>query len=157
VNPRNEPPFRNPREPASSNPGAGTAGSNPREPIVVVAAIIERDDRFLLTLRQPDTHLAGHWEFPGGKCDPSETHAEALRRELHEELDIVAEVGACVFQITHDYRDRSVSLYFYQCTFAGVPKPMLGQGMAWVGRAELPTLPFPEADRALIDRLVASA
>ena len=62
----------------------------------MVAAVIERDGRFLLTLRPEGTHLADHWEFPGGKCQPHETHAEALRRELHEELDIVAEVGALV-------------------------------------------------------------
>jgi 8-oxo-dGTP pyrophosphatase MutT (NUDIX family) len=62
-------------------------------PVVVVAAVIERDGAFLLTLRPEGTHLAGRWEFPGGKVHVSETHAEALRRELFEELDIVAEVG----------------------------------------------------------------
>ena len=123
------------------------------EHFVVVAAVIERDNSFLLTLRAPGTHLAGHWEFPGGKCHPAETHCEALRRELHEELDIVADVGACVFQVTHDYGDRTVSLYFYQCTFEGDPKPMVGQEMAWMARTELCMLPFPEADRALIERL----
>ena len=49
--------------------------------IVVVAAVIERDGHFLLSLRPAGTHLAGHWEFPGGKCDPHETHAEALDRK----------------------------------------------------------------------------
>ena len=49
-------------------------------PIAVVAAIIERDGEFLLTLRPDGTHLEGHWEFPGGKVHQSETHAEALRR-----------------------------------------------------------------------------
>ena len=62
-------------------------------PIVVVAAVIERDGSFLLTLRPEGTHLAGHWEFPGGKVHVSETHAEALRREIFEELDAVARVG----------------------------------------------------------------
>ena len=51
-------------------------------PIVVVAAVIERGDAFLLTLRPAGTHLSGHWEFPGGKVHDSETHAEALRREM---------------------------------------------------------------------------
>jgi 8-oxo-dGTP diphosphatase len=127
---------------------------DPRElPIVVVAAIIERDDRFLLTLRAPGTHLAGRWEFPGGKCLPVESHAEALQRELSEELDIAARVGACVFSVTHDYGDRAVTLHFYRCEFDGEPKPMLGQQMAWVSRSALPSLPFPEADRDLIARL----
>lgn len=121
--------------------------------IQVVAAVIERDDQFLLTLRPDGTHLAGHWEFPGGKRLPHESHAEALRRELYEELDIVARVGACVFTVTHTYPERAVELHFYQCEFEGIPKPMLGQDMRWVPRAELRELPFPEADLALIDQL----
>jgi mutator protein MutT len=118
--------------------------------IVVVAAVIERGDAFLLTLRQAGTHLADHWEFPGGKVDPRETHAEALRRELHEELDVVAEVGARMHTVTHAYPERTVELHFYRCSCAGEPKPMIGQGIRWVPRAELSRLPFPEADRDLV-------
>jgi 8-oxo-dGTP diphosphatase len=119
-------------------------------PIIVVAAVIERDDAFLLTLRPAGTHLAGHWEFPGGKVHHSETHAEALRRELFEELDIVATVGELVHTVTHAYPEKTVELHFYQCRFVGEPEPMMGQGMRWVARAELASLPFPEADRDLI-------
>lgn len=126
-------------------------------PIDVVAAIIERDDRFLLTLRAAGTHLAGHWEFPGGKCLPAETHAEALRRELSEELDIAARVGDCVFSVTHDYGDRAVTLHFYRCEFDGEPTPMLGQQLAWVRRSALASLPFPDADRELIARLTVAS
>jgi 8-oxo-dGTP diphosphatase len=121
--------------------------------ITVVAAVIERDDRFLLTLRPEGAHLAGHWEFPGGKCMPSETHAEALRRELYEELDIVGIVGDCVHRVTHAYPDRTVELHFYRCAYDGVPKPMLGQQMEWVRRDRLRGLPFPPADVELIERL----
>lgn len=126
------------------------------ERLVVVAAIIERDGTFLVTLRPAGTHLAGHWEFPGGKIYPTETHAEALRRELFEELDIVAEIGAEVHQVTHRYPDREVELHFYACGYGGEAKPMLGQGMRWVPRAELATLPFPDADRELVDLLIGS-
>jgi 8-oxo-dGTP diphosphatase len=118
--------------------------------IEVVAAVIERNDRFLLTLRPAGTHLAGHWEFPGGKCLPHESHHEALRRELHEELDIVVAVGECLQSVTHCYSDRTVTLHFYRCEFEGVAKPMIGQDMRWVARHELSALPFPEADSALI-------
>ncbi len=123
--------------------------------LVVVAAVIERDGRFLLTLRPAGTHLANHWEFPGGKCEPHETHAEALRRELHEELDLAAEVGALEFVATHAYPERTVELHFYRCTFVGEPRAMMGQEIRWVPRADLATLPFPEADRDLITRLIA--
>ena len=118
--------------------------------VVVVAAVIEQDEAFLLTLRPDGTHLAGHWEFPGGKVHPSETHAEALRRELFEELDIVGRVGELVHTVRHSYPEKTVELFFYRCGFAGEPKPMMGQQVRWVPRGELRALPFPEADRALI-------
>ena len=136
---------------SSQAPGPRPQGRPaPQAPIVVVAAVIEQDDAFLLTLRPDGTHLEGHWEFPGGKVHPSETHAEALRRELYEELDIVATVGACIHRVTHAYPEKTVELHFYGCTFAGEPKPMIGQEMRWVRRDELAGLPFPEADRDLI-------
>jgi 8-oxo-dGTP diphosphatase len=121
--------------------------------IVVVAAIIERDDAFLLTLRPDGTHLSGHWEFPGGKVDAHETHREALRREVFEELDAVVEVGALAHTVTHAYPEKTVQLFFYRCELRGVAKPMLGQQMRWVHRDELAQLPFPEADRELITLL----
>jgi 8-oxo-dGTP diphosphatase len=125
--------------------------------IVVVAAVIERDGAFLLTLRPEGTHLAGHWEFPGGKVHVSETHAEALRRELFEELDIAAEVGEVLHTVTHAYPEKAVELHFYRCSFRGEPKPMVGQEMRWVPREELETLAFPEADAALIRLLAAES
>lgn len=125
--------------------------------ITVVAAVVERDDRFLVTRRQRGVHLAGMWEFPGGKIDPGETHAEALTRELFEELDTGAQVGDLVFETTHDYGDMIVRLYFYTCALTGTPRPVLGQEMRWVPRAELSGLGFPEADAELIKRLTASA
>jgi len=123
-------------------------------PIVVVAAVIERDATYLLTLRPDGTHLAGHWEFPGGKVHVSETHVEALRREIFEELDAVAEVGELVHTVTHAYPEKTVELFFYRCRLEGVPKPMMGQQMRWVPRVELASLPFPAADRDLISQLV---
>lgn len=122
-------------------------------PIVVVAAIIERDDSFLLTLRPDGTHLSGHWEFPGGKVDPHETHHEALRREVFEELDAVVDVGALAHTVTHAYPEKTVQLFFYRCELRGEPKPMMGQEMRWVPKHDLARLPFPEADRQLITML----
>jgi len=124
--------------------------------VIVVAAVVKRDDAFLVTLRPEGTHLAGQWEFPGGKVHTGERHEEALRRELFEELDIVGRVGALVHTVTHAYPEKTVELFFYGCDFEGTPKPMMGQEMRWVPRAELRALPFPDADRALIDLLVSS-
>ena len=114
--------------------GAGRPSAAEMNAVVVVAAVIERDDAFLLTLRPDGTHLAGHWEFPGGKVHPHETHAEALRRELFEELDIVGHVGELVHTVTHAYPEKTVELFFYRCGFEGEPKPMMGQEMRWVPR-----------------------
>jgi 8-oxo-dGTP diphosphatase len=124
--------------------------------VTVVAAVIEDNDRFLVTRRQAGVHLAGLWEFPGGKIDPAETHAAALVREIREELDADVEVGELIFHVTHDYPERTISLFFYRCRLGGAPRPTLGQEMRWVPRAELAALGFPPADEALIARLVAS-
>jgi 8-oxo-dGTP diphosphatase len=125
--------------------------------VIVVAAVIEENNQFLLTRRQPGVHLAGMWEFPGGKVDVPETHGAALAREIREELDAGVDVGELVFHTSHAYPDRTVELFFYRCTLVGTPRPLLGQEMGWVPRAALPTLGFPPADEALIKLLMESA
>ena len=121
--------------------------------ILVVAAVIEQEDRFLVTRRQDGVHLAGLWEFPGGKVADGESHTAALRREIHEELDVEIVVRDLVLETSHDYPERVVTLFFYRCDLIGTPRPMIGQEMAWVTRTELPTLNFPPADDELIRRL----
>jgi mutator protein MutT len=123
--------------------------------IVVVAAVVEEDDAFLVTRRPQGVHLAGLWEFPGGKIDPSESHADALRREMREELDTDVDVRDLVFHTTHVYPERAVALFFYNCVLRQTPRPLLGQEMRWVKRTELATLGFPPADEGLIRMLTA--
>ena len=118
--------------------------------IVVVAAVIERDGRFLVTRRLTGTHLAGCWEFPGGKRDAGESDAACLTRELREELDVGASIGGLLLTTTHDYGDRTIELRFHACELAGAPHAMLGQEMRWVSREDLVTLTFPAADAELI-------
>ena len=121
--------------------------------LIVVAAVVEENDAFLVTRRLDGVHLAGMWEFPGGKLGPSESHADALRREMQEELDTDVDVGPLVFETTHAYPERTVSLYFYRCVLRGEPRPLLGQAMRWVRRSELSSLGFPPADEELIRML----
>lgn len=121
--------------------------------IVVAAAIVARDGRYLVTRRQAGTHLAGVWEFPGGKCESGETLAACLVRELREELGVEATSGEEIFTTAHDYTDRRVELHFLRCAFAGEPVPQLGQDMRWATKADLATLEFPPADAELIRRL----
>lgn len=125
--------------------------------IVVVAAVIESDGAYLVTRRQEGVHLAGFWEFPGGKVHEHETHASALRREMLEELDVDVTVGERVLQTVHRYPEREVELHFYRCALLGTPRPLLGQGMDWVSRDALASLRFPEADAELIGLLTATS
>jgi mutator protein MutT len=128
-----------------------------RRTIVVLAAVVEREDGRLLVTRRPrDTHLGGMWEFPGGKCEEGETHEDCLARELREELDVASEIGAVVLVTEHEYDDRIVRLHFRHCRIAGQPTPMLGQDISWVERRELKDLEFPPADRELIELLSQS-
>jgi 8-oxo-dGTP diphosphatase len=123
--------------------------------VVVTAAVVERDGRFLVTRRQRGAHLEGMWEFPGGKCEPGEDRAACLARELREELAVGAQIGDEMFATTHAYSDRIVELHFFRCELVGSPVPQIGQEMRWVARAELDALEFPPADRELI-RLLAN-
>src|SRR5438046_621211 len=83
-----------------------------RNVVVVAAAVIERDGRFLVTRRPPGAHLEGYWEFPGGKCELGETYAACLAREIREELGVGIAIAHEVFATTHDYPDRRVELHF---------------------------------------------
>lgn len=123
--------------------------------IVVTAAVIERDGQYLVTRRLDGTHLAGAWEFPGGKRDPGESLQDCMRRELHEELAVRSVVGDEVFTVSHQYEDRTVELHFFACTLLDEPVPQLGQEMQWVPREELRALNFPPADAELIEKLSA--
>ena len=124
--------------------------------VPVVAAVIERESLFLVTRRQRGVHLEGCWEFPGGKVDADETQAAALRREVREELDADVEVADLILTTTHAYPDRTVTLHFYRCRLIGTPRPLLGQEMQWVPRAQLATLAFPPADEELITLLAGT-
>ncbi len=119
-------------------------------PLVVTAAVIEEGRAFLVTRRQAGVHLEGHWEFPGGKCEPGESLVDSLHRELREELAVAADIGDEIFTTSHAYSDRVVELHFFRARLLGTPVPQLNQEMRWVARDELDGLDFPPADAELI-------
>jgi len=121
--------------------------------IIVSAAVVERDGAYLVTRRLEGTHLAGFWEFPGGKCEPGESDEDCLRRELREELGVEARIEGRLLSTVHDYGTKQIELRFFACAIDGEPQPKLGQEIRWVPAAELPALEFPPADADLISRL----
>lgn len=127
------------------------------KPVVVTAAVVEREGTFLVTRRLAGTHLEGTWEFPGGKCEPGESHASCLEREIREELGCGVSIRDEVLSASHAYPGRTVELHFFMCHLQGDPRPLLGQEMRWVPRHELGELEFPPADAELIRMLTRPA
>jgi 8-oxo-dGTP diphosphatase len=121
--------------------------------LLVAAAVVERDGAFLLTRRLDGTHLAGHWEFPGGKCHAGETLQVCLVREIREELDAEVSVGAEILATVHEYPERTIELRFFRCELRTEPRPTMGQEMRWVPVAELASVQLPPADGELVRML----
>jgi 8-oxo-dGTP diphosphatase len=124
--------------------------------VIVAAAVIERGGRFLVTRRLAGVHLAGAWEFPGGKCEAGEPLIDCLAREMREELAVDVSIGGEILQSSHLYDDREVELHFLRCELRGEPTAVLGQEMRWVSREDLRTLEFPPADNELIKLLTTA-
>jgi 8-oxo-dGTP diphosphatase len=129
----------------------------PRSPLVLVsAAVILSADRVLLTQRKSGTHLAGAWEFPGGKVEPDEDPRDALVRELAEELGVMVSVREIVEVTFHRYPSKSVLLLFYEARLLpGSPEPRALDVAAvkWADVSELRDDLFPPADVTVLAKV----
>jgi len=122
--------------------------------IEVAAALVFRDGKLLITQRPAGSHLAGLWEFPGGKREPQETFEACLVRELREELAMEVEVGELVESLTHAYPDKTVHLEFFQCRWKQFEPQLLGcAAIQWITVEDLDRYAFPAADARLLDLL----
>lgn len=123
--------------------------------IHVVAAVI-RDDggRILLTQRPAGKHLAGLWEFPGGKCEPGERPHDALRRELREEIGIEASAFERLIAIPWRYPEKTILLDVYSVVeFAGAAHGRENQALQYVSPDAMSNIPMPPADRPVVNAL----
>jgi 8-oxo-dGTP diphosphatase len=84
--------------------------------IEVVAAVMQKDGKYMIARRRPGKHLAGYWEFPGGKIEEGETPEESLQREMQEEFGVHAEIGDYLGDSVHDYGSKIVRLMAYKAT-----------------------------------------
>ena len=126
-----------------------------QEALDIAIGIIWRDGRVLIARRGPSSHLGDLWEFPGGKRLPGESLEECVAREVREETGLEVEVGNALPPITHDYPDRSVRLYPYQCAARkGNPAPRECGLLAWVIPADLASYAFPKANAPLLSLLI---
>lgn len=126
--------------------------------ILVSAAVIIDRGRVLLTQRKSGTHLAGAWEFPGGKVEPDEDPRDALVRELREEIGVEAVVGEIVEVTFHRYPNKSVLLLFYEARLvegSPAPRALDVADLRWAALEELRDELFPPADLAVLDKVRA--
>jgi 8-oxo-dGTP diphosphatase len=123
---------------------------------LVVAGVIIRDGRVLITQRTATQSLALKWEFPGGKVEPGEAPVDALVRELREEIGVTVRVGRVWDVLFHAYPEFDLVMLVYPCAIvSGEPRPVEVADLVWVLPDELPNWEILPADRPLVDRLVA--
>ncbi|HOP21562.1 MAG TPA: 8-oxo-dGTP diphosphatase MutT [Gammaproteobacteria bacterium] len=130
-----------------------------KQRIQVVALVLENNQgEILVTKRAPDKHLAGYWEFPGGKVEANETRQQALSREIQEELAYSVKNPQPLIRLNHDYPEHQIELDVWYSqdinpqVFANENQPM-----KWVSKTELQKLKMPPADRPIINALLEKA
>ena len=123
--------------------------------IRVVAALIEREGRYLITKRRASAVLPLLWEFPGGRVEDGETDAEALCREVMERLGVHARVGMLISFVDHEYENYRVGLHLYQCELEeGELRPIGVADARFVSSAEFEHYEFTPADELSVARLL---
>ena len=123
--------------------------------IRVVAAVIEREGRWLVGRRPPEKRHGGLWEFPGGKMDPGESALDAATRELSEELALeVLGVGKRMVAVQDE--DSPFVIEFFETTVQGEPEPLEHSQLGWFSVPELRGMPLAPADARFVEWLAAS-
>ena len=125
--------------------------------IRVVAAVLERDGKYLITQRRASAVLPLMWEFPGGRVEATETDQQALKRELLHRLGVDIEVGKLISFVSHPYEHYVVDLFLYECTLVtggGALESRAVSAFKWVASSEFDQYPFTPADEASMNKLL---
>jgi A/G-specific adenine glycosylase len=121
---------------------------------IIAVAVIRRDGRYLIGKRPQRGLLGGLWEFPGGKVEAGESHAQALRRECREELGVTVRVGGLVAEVSHAYSHFKVRLSVYACALEqGEPQPRAHDALAWAAPEAFGRYAFPKANHKFLHLL----
>jgi mutator protein MutT len=117
----------------------------------VTAGLVWKDGKLLITRRPEGSHLAGYWEFPGGKQEPGESLKACLEREMQEELGLEVKAAKHLLQIDHDYEIKSITLHLFLCDWlSGDPTPIGCDEIRWVRPEDLANFKLPPPDLQLL-------
>lgn len=122
----------------------------------VVAAVIEREGRYLITQRNESAVLPMLWEFPGGRVEEDESEEAALAREVEERIGVVVSVNERLGEHLHEYDGYDVHLSMFACSLPPGTEPHAKavRDLRWVRSAELSEYSFPPADQGTMDKLL---
>jgi 8-oxo-dGTP diphosphatase len=135
-------------------PELSEAGPDPEALDVIVGIVCDAAARILIAQRPDGKHMAGLWEFPGGKLEASEPPLEGLRRELREELGIVVDTAEPFLEHTHRYPERTVRLdIWWVLAYDGEVSPREGQRLRWVDSDELAVAALLPADAPIVSAI----
>lgn len=127
-----------------------------KKEIVVVGAVITDQQKVLCALRGEQMALPGMWEFPGGKLEPGETDAQALVREINEELECQVCIGERITSTRHEYNFGFVTLTtYYAQVVSGTPSTTEHAELRWVAAAELDQLNWAPADIPAVELIMS--
>ena len=128
-----------------------------RKTIRVVAAVLEKEGRYLITQRRATAVLPLMWEFPGGRVEAGETDPQAVKRELLHRLGVNIDVGKLISFVSHPYEHYVVDLFLYECTLADPESSLESRAVnafKWVASNEFDQYPFTPADEASMNKLL---
>ena len=120
----------------------------------VAAAVISCDQKVLITQRCKGKHLAGCWEFPGGKLEKGETLKECIQREIAEELSVDISVGSHIITTIHEYSDKRIKLHAFNAKLKSGELTLNDHSDArWISSDELDDFVFAPADVPIVEHL----